>query len=90
MQRCRQSIVWAVVLVGLLGLFAFPTAAQEKRSPYALPSGRGISGGNFVARNDFLDINVGPQGSDYWAFQFAPNQWGDAVFSEHFPVWTPQ
>jgi len=89
-QRCRQSIVWAVVLVGLLGLFAFPTAAQEKRSPYALPSGRGISGGNFVARNDFLDINVGPRGSNYWAFQFAPNQWGDAVFSEHFPVWTPQ
>ncbi len=90
MHRRERSNVWVVVLVGLLGLFAFPTAAQEKRSPYALPSGRGISGGNFVARNDFLDINVGPRESNYWAFQFAPNQWGDAVFSEHFPVWTPQ
>ena len=73
-------LVWSVTL----------SSGQEKRSPYAPPPGRGIERGSFVARNDFLDIRVGPSGSSYWAFQFAPGQWGDAVFSEHFPVWTPQ
>lgn len=67
-----------------------PCYSQEKHSPYAHATGRGIFGNDFVARNDFLDIRVGPEGSGYWAFQFAPSQWGDAVYSEHFPVWTPQ
>lgn len=80
---------WLLIVITIAGLVTL-VSGQEKRSPYAQTTGRGISGNNFVARNDFLDITVGPQGSRYWAFQFAPGQWGDAVFSEHFPVWTPQ
>ncbi len=77
-------------VVGALAWLVTLTSGQEKHSPYAPPSGRGIEEGNFVARNDFLNIRVDPKGSIFWEFQFATGEWGDAVFSEHFPVWIPQ
>ena len=50
---------------------------------------RGVSGQDFVAQNDFLDIRVGPVSSTRWIFRYAQGQSADAVYLEHYGVWTP-
>ncbi|MGC8783251.1 MAG: CARDB domain-containing protein [Armatimonadota bacterium] len=50
---------------------------------------RGVDGQDFVAQNDLLDIRVGPRNSNTWIFRYAPGQSADAVYLEHYGVWTP-
>lgn len=50
---------------------------------------RGLDGQDFVAQNDLLNIRVGPRSSNTWIFRYAEGRTADAVYLEHYGVWTP-
>lgn len=75
------ATAWMVCWLSLL------TGASAQEKPDL--DTRGISGQDFVAQNDFLDIRVGPLGSNTWIFRYAEGRSADAVYQEHYGVWTP-
>ncbi len=81
MRATFLTFVWVSIwLLGAVTLFA-----QEKPDLDT----RGVDGQDFVARNDLLDIRVGPRSSNTWIFRYAQGQSADAVYLEHYGVWTP-
>lgn len=72
------------ILVGIWLLGAVTLFAQEKPDLDT----RGLDGQYFVAQNDLLNIRVGPRDSYEWVFRYAEGRTADAVYYEHYGVWT--
>lgn len=81
MRAIFRAFVWVSIwLLGAVALFA-----QQKPNLDT----RGLDGQDFVAQNDLLDIRVGPRSSNTWIFRYAEGRTADAVYLEHYGVWTP-
>lgn len=76
-----RTFVW-------VGIWLLSTAALFAQEKPVLET-RDISGQDFVAQNDLLSIRVGPLRSTEWVFRYAQGQSADAVYLEHYGVWTP-